>query len=516
MFNIKIFIQNNRHKLLLIIILILGAFLRLYDLGAESLWYDEVASIDQALEDFPTLFSGFHISPLYFLFLKYWIMFFGVSEFALRLPSAIFGILSIISLYVIGSQLFNKKVAIISSFILAISPFHIFYSQETRNYNLFVFLTLLSMVYFVRIIKEKCPSVRLFILYVITNIFLLYSMLFGLFVIVIQNIFYFSLNIKKKNKWIITQIFILLVYLIWFIPFVIFLFNEKAYVSQCIDWIPLPSLFSIVKLFESFSYKGHCFGGWDFFVNTKDIGFSWLLLYIYGIFFIIGIVFSKKNEIKYVVLSLLWLFIPITVVYLFSYLCFPLFVIRYFIFASPAYYILIAKGIERINISLYQIAAIILISLLIFPSIYFYYTKNMKIDWKKAIPYIDQNMRENDLILITIPDKVLMFNYYGKDGAKYQNKKNIKIDVRRKLGIDMLRGGYVWNYRNHELWGAYNAKQIKEIISKKGNKIDGNLWLILVTRWTQNAKEITNCIESFLERKSEKKYEGLNIYYYIK
>src|SRR3989344_5494626 len=49
---------------------------------------------------------------------------FGKNLFGLRFSSVLFGSLSMIIVYLIGKELFSKRVALIASFILAFSPYH--------------------------------------------------------------------------------------------------------------------------------------------------------------------------------------------------------------------------------------------------------------------------------------------------------------------------------------------------------------------------------------------------------
>src|SRR3989344_4871422 len=50
---------------------------------------------------------------------------FGASEFAVRFPSAIFGILSVWTTYLLTKKLLGKNVGLLSAFLLAISPWHV-------------------------------------------------------------------------------------------------------------------------------------------------------------------------------------------------------------------------------------------------------------------------------------------------------------------------------------------------------------------------------------------------------
>jgi len=62
-------------------------------------------------------------------------MVFGTTKSAVKLLSVLFGVLAIPMIYVVGRQLFNKGVGLVAAFILALSSFNIYYSQETRMYS---------------------------------------------------------------------------------------------------------------------------------------------------------------------------------------------------------------------------------------------------------------------------------------------------------------------------------------------------------------------------------------------
>ena len=77
----------------LLAVLFAGAFLRLYQLGAESLWYDEVVSVEFAGMGSPSEIveatKKDNNFPPYYLLLHYWIALFGDSEFSVRFPSVV-------------------------------------------------------------------------------------------------------------------------------------------------------------------------------------------------------------------------------------------------------------------------------------------------------------------------------------------------------------------------------------------------------------------------------------------
>ena len=146
-----------RSMLPLLAILFMGLFLRIHDLGTKSIWLDEAISVGLAKSTLPQMFTTLatekpHV-PLYFTILHFWVMLFGDSEAAVRSLSALFGFLALLATYKVASLLFDREVGALSSLILGLSDFHIYYSQETRMYSLLVLLTLLSMYFFVKVMK---------------------------------------------------------------------------------------------------------------------------------------------------------------------------------------------------------------------------------------------------------------------------------------------------------------------------------------------------------------------------
>ena len=135
----KASLKNNilkyEHEWKILLIFLIFFLLRLNKLGYHDLWYDEAASVNYA--SFP--WSNWN-APLYWILLHFWVKIFGFSEFSLRFPSLIFNFLSIVLVFLLGKKLFNKKVGIIASIFIGLSPFHLWYAQEARDYSMVLFL----------------------------------------------------------------------------------------------------------------------------------------------------------------------------------------------------------------------------------------------------------------------------------------------------------------------------------------------------------------------------------------
>lgn len=138
-------------------ITLLGLALRLFRLGHQSLSVDEVGTFYSSVGSLYDVLTqtevNTHIPPFYNVLAKGTLVF-GSGEAWLRLPSAVAGILSIPILFLVVRAWAGTRLAVASALLVAVSPFHIWYSQEARSYALFLLLALLSVWCFQQI-REK-------------------------------------------------------------------------------------------------------------------------------------------------------------------------------------------------------------------------------------------------------------------------------------------------------------------------------------------------------------------------
>jgi mannosyltransferase len=131
------------------LIVLLAFALRIIRLDFQPLWWDEGYSVFFATRDFWTMIERTAIDihpPLYYAILQLWLNLFGTSDVALRLLSVVIGTATIPLLYILARKLFtDHRIALVAAFLLAISPFHIYYSQEVRMYGLVTLLGLASI-----------------------------------------------------------------------------------------------------------------------------------------------------------------------------------------------------------------------------------------------------------------------------------------------------------------------------------------------------------------------------------
>jgi len=137
-------ILADKEKVLLIIILLFSAFLRLYQLGNAPLWIDEstsaIASMKILEKGIPVFDSGAYYSrALIQHYTQALFLIISKSDYAVRIPSVIFGLLTIILAYKIGKE-YSKSGGIIAALFTGIFYLEVFYSRQARFYQLFQLL----------------------------------------------------------------------------------------------------------------------------------------------------------------------------------------------------------------------------------------------------------------------------------------------------------------------------------------------------------------------------------------
>lgn len=225
---------------LIIAILVLATFLRFWKLDSyPALNADEAAigynaysliqtGMDEHSNSWPIHFQSFNdYKPgLYFYIVLPFVKFMGLNEWAVRVPGAAFGVLTVLVLYLLTKELkignsleignWKLEIGEIAAFFLAISPWHIQFSRGGWEVNTATFFMVLGVLMFLKAIKK--PSVLSFIFSLLPFALSLYTyhaarvvtplLAIGLLVIFRNEIF-----IKKNLKLLIISFSILVILL---------------------------------------------------------------------------------------------------------------------------------------------------------------------------------------------------------------------------------------------------------------------------------------------------------------
>jgi len=142
---------GGRFDAILVAIVIGAAGLRLWGLGAQSLWYDEwltTQAVDGGLGHLLRHVADREgITPTYFLVMWPWVRGFGDGEVALRALSALAGIATVPVAYAAALALDqSRRVARVAAVLVAVNPLLVWYSQEARPYSLLALAACCSLL----------------------------------------------------------------------------------------------------------------------------------------------------------------------------------------------------------------------------------------------------------------------------------------------------------------------------------------------------------------------------------
>ena len=150
-----------KHAFVLAAVLFVGAALRMYGLD-NGLWYDEIVTLIEStrppLREIVTHFPSNNDHLLYSVLGHLSIGIFGEHAWSLRLPSFVFGMLSLPLVYILGVGITNRFEASAAAAFLAISYHHIWFSQNARGYTILLFCALLATHLLVRGLKTNRRS----------------------------------------------------------------------------------------------------------------------------------------------------------------------------------------------------------------------------------------------------------------------------------------------------------------------------------------------------------------------
>lgn len=129
---------------ILFVIVAVGAALRFYQLGEESLWVDELFSMKlAAYRDFGEILRAATADshpPLYFILLNVWCRVFSTSLVAARAFSALLSVVALLPFFLWCRRLAGSFAALIATALMALSPYQLWYAQDARMYSMLILI----------------------------------------------------------------------------------------------------------------------------------------------------------------------------------------------------------------------------------------------------------------------------------------------------------------------------------------------------------------------------------------
>ncbi|MEM9634039.1 MAG: glycosyltransferase family 39 protein, partial [Pseudomonadota bacterium] len=339
--------RTSKFPIILIAILLVAVLLRFHDLDRTSLWYDEAVSWAQSNGSLVDLFSAVakdNYPPLHNIVLWLTMPVIGDSETALRIPSAALGVLAVWLTYLIGWMIGGKPTGLLAAALLAVSPFHIWYSTEARMYALLAATGLAFLLSLLKVLER--PSASWLTTLALSGTLFLYSHIYAVlaFLAVGFACAFFVLidavrerNFSRSNA--LRACIAMAVGATAFFPWLVILTNRARSVAETGFWIAYPDATFLKSL--AFSVSG-----------SLALFLVLVGLAVFSLFRPLLQVDESETEIRKYQRSLIVIFAfsagPLILAYLYSVLVQPILFDRYLIAAWPGLLLLASEGANRI------------------------------------------------------------------------------------------------------------------------------------------------------------------------
>ena len=432
------------------VLVFLGSlFLYLFQLGQESLWIDEMLSLESAQNRLDLN------RPLYFVLLRVW-MLFGDNEAWLRLLSVLFGWGCIGLTYVLGRRLVNRQTGIVAAAILALSPLALNHAQEVRFYMMSAFLGVagsLSLSYALQ--RPKVVSLLGWIAFRALGFLTAQPNILLLIPDLLLIVWLLSRQSQRSHfqpgrwRWALGILLIPTVLILNDVvpPLIEFLFNQRWYagaarsptVSNLVGLLaaltawPLAGPDSLSKFYQPF---------FNLYAGLVLIGLGWPIA-------------NRKLRTYETVWVALWGFLPIALVFLLSQFFSFLWLERYAVISIPYIAILLAIGWTSLWKQRQRLALIVAAIYLTAVSgpLFRYYTTNYHANWRGLAEEIERYEQPNDLVVVYPGSLLPYLDYY------YEGNSNL-VAIEESENPDEAR-----------------AKQIATKMQRL-RLLNGRLWLV--------------------------------------
>jgi uncharacterized membrane protein len=474
-----------------------------YQIDDQSLWTDEVISVDRIASGQPTSTWVYSQSPLYFFLLDRWTQAMGKTELALRSLSVLLGLAAIGLTYRLALSLFDRRIALLGALLLATSPYLIWYAQEVRYVTLMLFTSLAMTYSFHRALSTG--GWRWWLVYSVTSVLALFTFLTSVFLVIVHGLFLLWRSSGRPflRKWVASQLIVILVFAAWFVaatPHRLAAVISEAPGIVSHEQVRSRGKLPVTDIVGAIPYTFFAFSvGVSLGPSLKELHESrsldsllshgWILVptaILFASLFVLGLrgLLQDKDRASFV---LLWLGVPIfgafTVATLMTY---HVYNTRYVAMVLPAYLIILAAGlagIRRTQIRVFLVAALLVINSI---SLYNYYfnPQYARADARAAAKYLQEKAQSRDIILAVGNPTALRYYYKGSLPIG-------TIDARR--------------VEDHTL--TANLQKVA--------KDRDRLWLVEIRSWQKDPKRRVKAkLDHLTGDPNHKRFSGVDVYSY--
>ncbi len=399
-------------------IMALAAVLRFLDPGRTSLWYDEAVSWQQSSGSFPEMISlvaADNYPPLHNIILWLTMPVLGDGEYALRLPSILMGLLTVWLVYRLGRALFAPEAGLLAAFLLAISPFHIWFSTEARMYAVFAAMGVAFLLAVTALLRR--PGSYTFIATVLLGALFLYTHIYALFSFTAVGLFACILFLMERRG--------------RKIPDMVPGGPARLIVAQTLSGILfLPWLIVLVARTQDVVDEGFwiAYPGWQFLkVMARDMaGSDWAMLLFLACLLVPAVaqlVPRSCGPARPVEIYRSWpfwflaafAFGPLIIAYLLSITVQPILFDRYLIAAWPVFLLLGAGSIRKVSCRILPLSVAAGAVLLLLAPLQFILFYKVKPDWRSVTAHYLQQGEDGEKIHLYKRFALPVLQYYVRD-----------------------------------------------------------------------------------------------------
>jgi mannosyltransferase len=400
----------------LVLLILLAAGLRFYRLSAQDIWGDEAFSISLSSRSLDQVVAGGADThpPLYPAILYIWLRLAGppaaaAGAFSTRALSAFVGILVIPLLFVFANRLTNRRTAWLAAGLAAISPLLVYYSQETRMYELVALLSLASAFFAGRLVdrtpQASCP--KDIAAYLISTALAFYTHYSAFFVWVAENL-YAVARLRKDRpalaRWAIMQLALVVAYIPWVLVQSAFLQGKGNTRFEEWSWQGVELVWGKTALAFAAGL-------------TLDAPFVQMAAALFIILAATGVWAASRRAHEMPVQSLApaILVVPVAIAWVVNPVM-PFFFERYVLVALPAFYVTVALGLDYVA-RRWMYAAVPAIGICILVSAaslsnYYWSDAYAKGKYGQMMAYVQANAQPGDGLILNNPLQKPLFDYY--------------------------------------------------------------------------------------------------------
>ncbi|HEX2065936.1 MAG TPA: glycosyltransferase family 39 protein, partial [Candidatus Thermoplasmatota archaeon] len=337
--------------------------------------------------------------------LHVWMGAFGWEPVPVRLLSALLGVGGVALTYVLGRDLFNPRAGLVAALLVAVSAFHLYYSQEARSYALlFTAAVAATHAYWLLFHTEGRRGAKL-AYYVAAATAVLYAHYTGVFVVAAHALHRIVALAARPDRqalrlWLAAQAAVALLYLPWFLVLL-----KQAGRLQGNFWISEPTL-EMVGGPPDFSVQGtlHQFIGGE--------ARAWALWLLVANALVPSALAGLNRErtaqddphkpypAAQVGLLVAWLLCSLLLPFFQSLVSQPIYLSRITIPALAPLMLLAGVGVARLRrVPVQAVAAALLVALAV-PSLHAYHTSDAKERWDQALGTVGAEAAPNATVVL--------------------------------------------------------------------------------------------------------------------